>query len=225
MFLETIHIFKDLYENLKIYFYNKMHDMDERPYKKLLHNNYRKLIVMILISTIPTGIIGYLLADLTEKASRSYLAAGLGMMITAVLLLVIDYWNCGDRIPKDITVKQALVLGICQGIGVFPGISRSGITITAGLLCGFRRSFAVRYSFLMSVPAIIGAMLLELREFAAPAMDFKTGAFYMMGMAAAAVSGYFCIRAMLSLIRKKRFRIFAAYCMIMGTAAIVFYFL
>lgn len=220
MFWEMFRILADIYENIKIFFYNKIHETDEQRYKKILHNNYRKLLVMIVVSTVPTGIIGYLFRDLAAIASQSLLAAGLGLLVTAVLLLVVDYWNCGTKIPKDITVGQALLLGICQGIGVFPGVSRSGITITAGLLCGFKRNFAVRYSFLMSVPAVIGAMILEMREFTAPAMNFQMIIFYIAGMLVAAVSGYFCIRAMLALIQRKRFRVFAFYCLIVGIIAI-----
>lgn len=224
MFWEGLRIVSDLFFNLKVWIHNKLQETEEQRYKKVLHNNYRKLVAMILVSTIPTGIIGFLLRGLVEKANQSLLACGLGLLITAVLLLVIDYWNYGDKIPKNITVKEALALGVCQGIGAFPGISRSGITITAGLLCGFRRNFAVRYSFLMSIPAIIGAMILELGEFAAPSMTFQLGAAYVAGMIAAAVSGYVCIRAMLVLIQKKRFKIFAVYCMIVGIAALVCHF-
>lgn len=224
MFWETLRIAADIIYNLKALFHNKIQEVDDRRYKKILHNNYRKLVAMILVSTIPTGIIGFLMRGIVEKASRSLLACGLGLLITAVLLLVIDYWNYGDKIPKDITVKEAVAIGICQGIGTFPGISRSGITITAGLLCGFKRNFAVRYSFLMSIPAVLGAMVLELKEFAAPSMNFQLGAAYIAGMAAAAVSGYFCIRAMLVLIQKKKFKVFSAYCAVVGIAAIVCYF-
>lgn len=221
MFVEFFRIAADLIYNGKALFYNKLHENDERRYKKVLHNNYRRLLAMILVSTVPTGIIGYCFRGLVEAASASLLAAGLGLLITAVLLLVVDYWRYGKKIPKDITVKQALALGVCQGIGIFPGISRSGITITAGLLCGFGRKFAVRYSFLMSVPAIIGAMILELGEFTAPAMTLGLGVSYTAGMAVSAVVGYFCIRAMLVLIQKKRFKIFAGYCLIVGIAAII----
>lgn len=224
MLWELVRIISDLIYNLKALIHNKIQETEDRSYKKILHNNYRKLTVMILVSTIPTGMIGYFLRDIVSKAGQSLLASGLGLLITAVLLLVIDYWNYGDKIPKDITVKEALVLGVCQGIGAFPGISRSGITITAGLLCGFRRNFAVRYSFLMSIPAIIGAMILELGEFTNPSMTFQLGAAYTAGMAAAAVSGFFCIRAMLALIQKKKFKIFSVYCALVGIAAIVCHF-
>lgn len=224
MLWELIRIMSDLIYNLKALIHNKIQETEDRRYKKILHNNYRKMAVMILVSTIPTGLIGYLLRDIVKKASQSLLACGLGLLITAVLLLVIDYWNYGDKIPKDITVKEALLLGMCQGAGIFPGISRSGITITAGLLCGFKRNFAVRYSFLMSIPAIIGAMILELKEFSRPSMTFQLGAAYTAGMAAAALSGFFCIRFMLTLIQKKKFKIFSAYCALAGIGALVCHF-
>lgn len=224
MFWECLRIGSDIYYNLKIYFYNKIHETEEGQYRKILHNNYRKLVAMILVSTIPTAIIGYLMRGIVELAAASLLACGLGLLITAVLLLVVDYWNYGDKIPKDITAKEALAVGICQGIGTFPGISRSGITITAGLLCGFRRNFAVKYSFLMSVPAILGAMLLELKEFSSADMSWQLGGIYAAGMLAAAISGYFCIRGMLIMIQKKKFKLFSIYCAVVGIASIVCYF-
>lgn len=225
MLWEIGRMISDVIYNLKALVHNKIQETEDTRYKKILHNNYRKLTVMILVSTIPTGVIGYLVRDIVNRASQSLLACGLGLLVTAVLLLVIDYWNYGDKIPRDLTVKDALILGVCQGIGTFPGISRSGITITAGLLCGFRRSFAVRYSFLMSIPAIIGAMILEIGEFSWSDMTLQMGAAYTAGTAAAAVSGFFCIRAMLSLIQKKKFKLFSVYCMLAGIAAIVCHFM
>ena len=162
MLVETIHIFQDLTANFKIYIDNKMHSAQTTPYRKILCNNYRTMVAMILISTIPTGILGYLLQNLVDRWSSSLPVTGLGLLITAVLLLVVDNWQLGNKLPKHITVPQALAIGVCQGISVIPGISRSGITITAGFLCGFRRGFAIRYSYLVSIPAILGAMILEL---------------------------------------------------------------
>lgn len=225
MFWEMIHIFSDLYFNLKVFLHNKIHDMEEKQYKKILHNNYRKLVVMILISTVPTGIVGYFLKGIVEQLNTSMMAAGLGMLVTAILLLVVDYWNPGDKIPKDMKPSQAVIVGICQGIGVIPGISRSGITITSGLLCGFRKSFAVKYSFLISIPAILGAMILECKEFTVPSMNLQTGAIYISGMVVAGVAGYFCIRFMLNFIQKRRFKVFATYCLLMGVSAIALSFI
>ena len=221
MFRETLRIGSDLIFNLKVFLRNKIHDREEERYKKILHNNYRKLVMMIVISSVPTGILGYLLKGIVEAVSSSLLAAGLGMLITAILLLVVDYWDFGDKIPKDMKSSQAFMIGICQGISVFPGISRSGITITSGLLCGLRKSFAVKYSFLISIPAILGAMLLELQDFATFSINFQTGAIYVSGMIVAAITGYFAIRMLLAVVQRRKFKIFAGYCMIVGVGAIV----
>lgn len=224
MLVETIHIFQDLTANLKIYFNNKMHSSQTTPYRKILHNNYRTMVVMILVSTIPTGIIGYLMCGLVDQWSSSLLAAGLGLLITAVLLLVVDNWQLGNRLPKHVTVPQALAIGVCQGISVIPGISRSGITITAGLLCGFRRGFAIRYSFLVSIPAILGAMFLECGKLGSESVTWSLGFCYLAGMITAAVVGYFTIRFMLNFVKRKNFRIFSMYCFMMGIIALVCHF-
>ena len=125
MLVETIHIFQDLTANFKIYIDNKMHSAQTTPYRKILCNNYRTMVAMILISTIPTGILGYLLQNLVDRWSSSLPVTGLGLLITAVLLLVVDNWQLGNKLPKHITVPQALAIGVCQGISVIPGISLS----------------------------------------------------------------------------------------------------
>lgn len=224
MLAETIHIFQDLTENFKIYISNKMHGEAPAPYRKILYNNYRTLVVMLGISTIPTAFIGYLLRGLVERWSSSLLVTGLGLLITSVLLLVVDYWHLGNKLPKHITILQALVLGVCQGISVIPGISRAGITITAGLLCGFRRNFAIRYSYLMSIPAILGALLLECRRVNSATFTWSLGFSYLAGMITAVVVGYFSIRFMLNFIKKRKFRIFSIYCLGMGVVALIFHF-
>lgn len=119
----------------------------QHPIGKILCNNYRTMVAMILISTIPTGILGYLLQNLVDRWSSSLPVTGLGLLITAVLLLVVDNWQLGNKLPKHITVPQALAIGVCQGISVIPGISRSGITITAGFM---RFSPRFRHSIFLS---------------------------------------------------------------------------
>ena len=224
MFWEFLRMLSDIHYNLKAWMHDKVQETDDTKYKKIFSNNYRKLVVMVLVSSIPTGIIGFFLRGIVQQMNHSLLACGSGLLITAVFLVVVDYWNCGDKIPKDIKFRESLLIGICQGVGVLPGISRLGITTTAGLLCGFRRSFAVKYSFLISIPAILGAMILEFREFTVSSMNFQLGAAYTVGMIAAAVSGFLCIRVFMSLVQKKRFKLFAAYCGLAGVASLVCYF-
>ena len=224
MFWEALRIIRDLWYNLTTYLHNKLHESDERNYRKILHNNYRRLLAMLFVSTIPTAILGFLFQNLIKQTAQSLLIVGVGLWMTGVLLLVVDYWKTGDRIPKDIKGSHAVFIGMCQGIGCFPGISRSGITITAGLLCGFRKNFAVRYSFLMSIPAILGAMILELGELGSESMTLGLGLSYVVGMIVAAFFGYLSIRYMLKMIQKKKFKFFAIYCFFMGVVAVFCHF-
>ena len=112
-------------------------------------------------------------------------------------------------------------IGICQGLSVFPGFSRSGMTISAGLMSGFSRTFAVKYSYILSIPAIIGALIMELGQFGSADMTVGLGFSYVFGMIIAAVVGSLAIRACLRLVHNGKFRFFAYYCFIAGIIALV----
>lgn len=221
MYKECTRLPSDLGKNLKACIHNKMYETDEVPYIKILHNPQRKMFVMMIVSTIFTAAVGYLFKDIAGKVSHSVLAAGLGFLITSVFLFVVDYWIYGDRLPKDSTFRQAAVIGLLQGISVFPGISRSGITITASRFFGFRKNYAIRYSYMMSVPVILGAVLLELGNLKIAGITWKMGLIYLCGMLSAAVTGYFCIRILFRQLQKQRFRIFAIYCALIGIVSLV----
>lgn len=221
MALEVICMGKDILYNGTTYFHNRFHEEAERDYRKLLHNNYRKLSVMLLISAVPTGVIGYLMQGVVRQASTSLMAPGLGFLVTGVLLFVMDNWKPGRKIPKDMKVSHAVAIGICQGLGTFPGISRLGITMTAGLMSGMNRGFAVRYSFLLSVPAVVGALILEIQTASFPAMSWGLGGIYAAGTLTAAVAGCLVIRWMLNFVKKRKFFIFAVYCFLLGIATII----
>lgn len=222
--IELIRMAKDIIYNGATYFHNRFHEESARDYRKLLHNNYRKLSVMLIISTIPTAVLGYLMQNIAERAFSSLLAVGLGFLVTGVLLFVVSNWRTGKKIPKDMKASQAAAIGICQGLGTFPGVSRLGITMTAGLLCGLNRSFALRYSYLLSIPAVVGALILELKEFRAPDMSWGLGGCYGAGTVTSAVVGFFCIRWMLKITKSRRFSLFAGYCFVLGIAVIVCHF-
>lgn len=220
LFVEIFRIFMELFQNLKIFLYNKKED-DAKRYHKILQNNYRKFVVLILISTVPTGIIGLVLRPMVISATKSLLAAGSGLLITAVLLLVVDYHKNGSQIPMDVTYSSAVIIGICQGLAAFPGISRSGITITACLLCGLQKKFSVKYSFIMSIPAIIGAGILEIAKAPKSEIMWIEVLYGFIGMIIAAVVGFVCIKMMLVLVQKRKFKFFAVYCTLIGIVAIV----
>ena len=223
MIVEFFMIVRDCGRNTARFFGNLKQE-EKEPYLRVINNSYRKFVMLIIVSTIPTGIIGYAAKDLVEMAGQLLIVPGICLIITAVLLLIADHVPDRGRLPKNITYTNAFIVGICQGIATLPGLSRSGTTITACLLNGYSRKFAVKYSFIMSIPAILGAMILEIRD-----VDFSllTGGDvmnYAVGTLVAAVVGYVCIKTMLVVVRKKKFTIFSIYCLIVGAASIGLYF-
>ena len=238
LIIEGIAILKNSLINLIIFFRNCIiraknigkkekldpDKLDLGEYHRVINSSYRKFVMLILVSTIPTGVIGYIGKDMVELASEILIVPGICLIITAILLFVADYAKGGDKLPKDVTYSNAFIIGIVQGVATLPGISRSGSTITACLLSGFNRSFAVKYSFIMSIPAILGAMILELKDIGTLSLGAGEIVNYVIGMLMAAVIGYICIKTMLVVIRQKKFKGFAVYCLIIGIISIGGYF-
>lgn len=214
----------DLWENFKTYFHNKNHQ-DAKRYRKIISNNYRKLFLLLLVTTIPAAAEGILLEKAAVQAKGNFLAPAIGFFLTAVFLLVLDFFPAGNKIPKDVGYGSAFIIGVFEGIAVLPGISRLGITIAVCLLLGFNRKFAVKYAFLTAIPLTIGAAILECMNASVKNLTLELAVSYSAAAILAAVVGFFCIKAMLSLIRKKRFCYFSAYCVILGIVSVVCSFL
>lgn len=213
---ETLEIILDIVGNISLYIHNKR-SAESLHYTKIISNTYRKFAVLLLVSMIPTVAIGFSARRLVVLAAASRLIPGAGILITGVILLVVDLSGIGgSKAARDANYGNAMWIGICQGLAVFPGLSRSGLTISAGLLGGFTRTFAVKYSYILSIPAIVGALIVELGEFGSPEMTVGMGFTYVLGMIISAVVGYFVIRFLLRLVQKGKFRYFAFYCFLAG---------
>ena len=139
-------------------------------------------------------------------------------------MFISDRIQGGNKGPKNVSYTNGFIIGICQGIATLPGLSRSGTTIAACLISGFDRRFAVKYSFIMSIPAVLGAAILELKDFSTAALSGTEILYYVIGMAVAAIVGYICIKTMLVIVRNKKFTIFSIYCLIIGALSIGGYF-
>lgn len=183
------------------------------------------MVVMLFISTIPTGIIGILLSDIISAANSMVIIPGICLVITALFLMIADIADIGQKRPKEATYQDAAAVGIAQGLAVMPGVSRSGTTITACLLCGFDKKFAVKYSFIMSVPAVIGAVLLECREVQQTVLQEGFVLSCAIASIVAAIVGYLSICAMVRFVAQSRYRGFCVYCLLVGIGTIIYYFL
>ncbi len=121
------------------------------------------IVILVIASTVITALIGLFLSDYEEELSKEPVVIALLFFVTSLLLLTTLFFK-GKREYKDMSLSNAMLIGLAQGIGVLPGISRSGITIASSLSLGIKREVAAEYSFLISIPAIIGAVILKLKD-------------------------------------------------------------
>ena len=180
----------------------------------------RRLILLIIVGTLPLFVV-LPVKDLVEGlADNMYFVAG-ALIVTGVLLYASDRVKKGRKTEKSATLLDVLLVGVGQAIATCPGISRSGTTITAGCFVGLERKFAVRFSFLLSIPAILGANILSLKDAVEAGIIWGDVPVYLVGVAVAAIVGYACIRLLKMIADKGKFGFFAYYCWIVGTITLV----
>ena len=147
-------------------FFANLFSKEKKPYRKIIETEYRKFVMLVILSTLVTMVIALPFESKIENAGNTLLVPGFCLCITSVILFIADRVQKGNKGPAEATYKNSLFIGLAQGIATLPGISRSGSTITAGLACGFNREFAVKYSFIMSIPTILGACILQIPDLA-----------------------------------------------------------
>ena len=183
---------------------------------------YRRFIVMLLITLIPMFLILPIESRL-EAAFSSPLLVGLLLLVTAALLFLSEKAPKKHKTEQNASWLDALIVGIGQMFAVLPGLSRSGTTICTGLFCGFSREFAVRFAFIMSLPVVLGANILELADvIREPAlMGDASIACYAVGILVSMLSGLAAIRLVKFITKRGNFRPFVVYCTLVGTVAVV----
>ena len=216
-------IISDIMKNTKTLIHNKK-NFDALRYQKILKSNSRKFAVMMITSALTTAVVRQLLQPMARRSNDSLLATGIGLFITAVFLLVANYTRSGHKAPLDINLKVALIIGVGQGFAVLPGISRVGMTIALCLLCGLTRKFTIKYSFILSIPTIIGTGIMTLITTNKGIFSGVEILYWVVAIVIAVIVGLGCIKFMLALIQKQHLKYFAGYCLIVGVIAIVCYF-
>ena len=185
----------------------------------------RRLVLMIVVATLPLFAV-LLVKDVVDAAFTNVTFVSAALIATGFLLFFSDRMAKGRKNARTATMLDALLVGCAQAVGTLPGISRAGITISAGMLRGFDRTFAVRFSFLMSLPAVLGANILEVADAVQTGgVDTSRLPMYLVGMAVSGVVGYFAIRLVNLLASKGKFGAFAYYCWAVGTLSLVASFL
>ena len=180
----------------------------------------RRLILLIIVGTLPLFLVLPVRHFVEGLYGNTYFV-GMALLVTGLLLYGCDKLRRGRKTAKNATVTDALIIGAGQAIATCPGISRSGMTICAGCLCGLERRFAVRFAFLLSIPAVLGANILQIKDVAAAGVDWKLLPAYLVGVVVAAVAGYLSIRLVHMVAEKGRFGAFAYYCLGAGGLTIL----
>ena len=180
----------------------------------------RRLILLIILGTLPLFVV-LPVKDAVQSLSNSMVFIGAALIVTGVLLFVSDRVKKGRKNERTATWLDVLIVGLGQAIATMPGISRSGMTITTGCFVGFERKFAVRFSFLLSIPAVLGANILSLADAAKAGINWAEVPVYLVGVVTAAVVGYLCIRLLRFIADRGKFGAFAYYCWAVGVLTLV----
>jgi undecaprenyl-diphosphatase len=180
----------------------------------------RRLLLWIVLATIPTGLIGFLGRDVFRQLFSVPRLVGITLLITALLLWLAERIPAGKRTQHEAGWWRSVVIGLAQGLAILPGISRSGATIAAGMFSGLDRVQAARFSFLISIPAILGATLLDL-----PAITRLSGQAtgpLLTGFLTSLLTGYAALGLLMFVVRRGRLVYFSLYCVIVGVAVLLF---
>lgn len=207
-------LIKELFLLFKDIFIGKGLRIKERP--------IRKLGIMIIVSSIPTAIMGILFSDYIDKIFGSLTVIAICWIITGFILLFSEKLKNNKKEIESMKYRNAIFIGICQGFAIMPGISRSGSTIVGSLVTGLKREFAVEFAFLISIPAILGSAILEFPKAIKAGIEPSTIGPMIVGFLVAAISGYFAITTMIKIVSKHKMRYFSYYVWIIGLGTFIY---
>jgi undecaprenyl-diphosphatase len=193
--------------------------------RHLLANPFGKLARLLVVGTIPTAIIGLSFENYFEEIARTGATIGYEFIATGLILWGVESMRKGHRNFDQINYLDALIIGTLQGAAILPAISRSGLTIAGALLRGIKREDAARFSFLLSLPAILGAVVLQTKKLVENPAESANLLPMLIGTLFAAIFGYFAIRWMLRIISRGSMKGFAIYVWILGAIILAMQFL
>ena len=205
----------DIYKMIKSFWYSIRDILHGRFREGFYEDPYKRLAWYVILATIPVGIVGVLFEDSVDALfSGALYVPAFFLFVTGTILYLSQRMTSGNINFNTITKKEALFMGLGQACAILPGLSCSGTTIAAGLTIGLDKEFAAKFSFILSIPAILGAFVLQVKDIGS-AMDTNFLPI-ILGFVASIIAGYMAIKWMIDLIQNKSLDIFAYYCWLMG---------
>lgn len=201
-------------------FFSMIGDLFKGKLFKTKMNPERRMIVMLILSCLVLVPFVPLKSTIEMVSEKYMIVLGCLFLYTSVILYLSDRCTKGKKSEADITPKNALTVGLFQAIALFPGVSRSGSTISSGLFCGFSREFAVRYSFILGIPTILAGCLLEVKDAVDASESMGNFAVYAVGFVVSAIVGICAIKMVNWIVKSDKFTIFSIYTLLLGLGII-----
>ncbi len=197
-----------------IFFWKDIIQLTKTTLKRDFKSEYGQLSIFILLGSIPTAVIGLIFHEIFVSFFSNILVVGIALIATGALLFFCE--RHGGK--KELTAKDSLLIGLAQGVAIIPGISRSGSTIGVGLLRGIERDKLIRFSFLLSIPAIIGATIFEAKSVVWNDFELLP---VLVGVIMSAILGYFSLKFLVGVVKKRSLKWFSWYCWVLGVGLII----
>lgn len=205
----------DIYKMINAWLFSVEDILQHRFKEGFYADPYKRLAWYVILATIPVGIVGVLFESQVDALFAGALyVPGFFLFVTGTILYLSQRIASGEIDMSHIGWAQSLFMGLGQACAIMPGLSRSGTTIAAGLVAGLDKEFAAKFSFILSIPAIFGAFIVQVKDIGLSMSG--DGAAIILGFVAAFVSGYLAIKWLLDLIQNKSLDLFAFYCWIVG---------
>ena len=227
---DVVNIFREFGKMMMTVFANllvfiKKRSGDNRyTYFKVVNSSYKKLIIMIAVSTAITAILGILGQDIATVARGSLMFTGICFICTSVVLFLTDKHEDGTQVIRNAKYSGSIFMGMAQGVSVLPGLSRTGMTVSMGIFLGYNNKLAVKYSLLMSIPSMLGAVIYRFIRYGGTGFDRGLIPGYFFAMVIAGIVAFFSIKIIMKFIKSKRYIIYSAYSLLIGLASVIFSF-
>lgn len=213
-------LIQDVFSNIVIFF-RKRFVRERDGYFVLDTNPYKRMVLMLVVSSAVTYVIAEFIGSIADNVSKMPVAVGFCFLLSAVILMIADGMGSGKRAIRNMNIFDAVVIGLAQGLSVVPGISRVVMTLAAAMALGFGKPFALKYSYLLAIPTLMGYGLITLCNLAGTAVSLSNLGNILAGMLFCCILSAFCIRLMMNLAKRGSYVVFAAYGAVFGIITIL----